>query len=150
MCRTLQNVSHHPRWSEHASCVDTLQGLLHSLKLVTRARRCCDRALCSLPITQHTRVWSQYLALVRQHPHTHGPRAVQPAHHAAHARVVAVPRSGCASTLTPTDRALCSLPITQHTRVWSQYLALVAPAPSHPRTAPRVELRFILEVRRAM
>jgi pre-mRNA-splicing factor SYF1 len=45
---------------------EMLLGLLHSLKLVTRARRCCDRALCSLPITQHTRVWNHYLSLVRQ------------------------------------------------------------------------------------
>lgn len=47
---------------------EMLLGLLHSLKLLTRARRCCDRALCSLPITQHTRVWNHYLSLVRQ-PH---------------------------------------------------------------------------------
>ena len=30
-------------------------------RLVTRTRRTFDRALCSLPITQHDRIWPQYL-----------------------------------------------------------------------------------------
>lgn len=30
-------------------------------RLITRARRTFDRALCSLPITQHDRIWPQYL-----------------------------------------------------------------------------------------
>ena len=35
--------------------------LLVDQKLVTRARRGFDRALCALPITQHDRVWQLYL-----------------------------------------------------------------------------------------
>jgi hypothetical protein len=31
------------------------------MRLVTRARRTFDRALCALPITQHDRVWVLYL-----------------------------------------------------------------------------------------
>ena len=37
---------------------------LHALleqRLVTRARRACDRALAALPVTQHDRVWAIYL-----------------------------------------------------------------------------------------
>lgn len=33
-------------------------------RLVTRARRTFDRALCALPVTQHDRIWSLYLILV--------------------------------------------------------------------------------------
>jgi pre-mRNA-splicing factor SYF1 len=32
--------------------------------LITRTRRACDRALRSLPITQHSRIWPIYLKLV--------------------------------------------------------------------------------------
>ncbi|KAI3995305.1 hypothetical protein MKX01_032107 [Papaver californicum] len=35
-------------------------------KLVTRARRTFDRALCALPVTQHDRIWGPYLYLVSQ------------------------------------------------------------------------------------
>ncbi|KAF6150474.1 hypothetical protein GIB67_030275 [Kingdonia uniflora] len=35
-------------------------------KLVTRARRTFDRALCALPVTQHQRVWEPYLVFVSQ------------------------------------------------------------------------------------
>jgi pre-mRNA-splicing factor SYF1 len=35
--------------------------LLVSQKLVTRTRRTFDRALASLPITQHDRIWVLYL-----------------------------------------------------------------------------------------
>ncbi|KAI8534826.1 hypothetical protein RHMOL_Rhmol10G0126900 [Rhododendron molle] len=35
-------------------------------KLVTRTRRAFDRALCSLPVTQHDRVWEPYLVFVGQ------------------------------------------------------------------------------------
>lgn len=31
---------------------------------VTRTRRACDRALRSLPVTQHNRIWPIYLKLV--------------------------------------------------------------------------------------
>ncbi|KAG0501566.1 hypothetical protein HPP92_001638 [Vanilla planifolia] len=33
-------------------------------RLITRARRTCDRSLCALPVTQHDRIWSPYLTLV--------------------------------------------------------------------------------------
>ncbi|KAL1833306.1 hypothetical protein DCAR_0103392 [Daucus carota subsp. sativus] len=35
-------------------------------KLVTVTRRCFDRALCALPVTQHDRVWEIYLVFVSQ------------------------------------------------------------------------------------
>lgn len=35
-------------------------------KLITRARRAFDRALCALPVTQHDRIWEPYLAFVSQ------------------------------------------------------------------------------------
>ena len=35
--------------------------LLVDQRLVTRARRGFDRALCALPVTQHDRVWQLYL-----------------------------------------------------------------------------------------
>ncbi|KAI8525413.1 hypothetical protein RHMOL_Rhmol13G0228800 [Rhododendron molle] len=35
-------------------------------KLVTKTRRTFDRALCSLPVTQHDRVWDPYLVFVSQ------------------------------------------------------------------------------------
>lgn len=35
--------------------------LLVDQALVTRARRCFDRALTALPITQHDRIWILYL-----------------------------------------------------------------------------------------
>lgn len=35
-------------------------------KLLTRTRRTFDRALCSLPVTQHDRIWDAYLRLVSQ------------------------------------------------------------------------------------
>lgn len=37
---------------------------LSEQRLLTRARRAHDRALCALPVTQHDRIWSSYLALV--------------------------------------------------------------------------------------
>jgi len=40
--------------------------LLMEQKLVTQARRTFDRALASLPITQHDRVWVLYLKFIRQ------------------------------------------------------------------------------------
>lgn len=39
---------------------------LTNQKLVTRARRTFDRALCALPVTQHDRIWSIYLVFVSQ------------------------------------------------------------------------------------
>ena len=47
-------------WIEYAS-------LLMSQQLITRTRRVFDRALESLPITQHTRLWPLYLKLIRIH-----------------------------------------------------------------------------------
>eukprot|EP00238_Polyblepharides_amylifera_P014794 CAMPEP_0196575520 /NCGR_PEP_ID=MMETSP1081-20130531/4982_1 /TAXON_ID=36882 /ORGANISM="Pyramimonas amylifera, Strain CCMP720" /LENGTH=846 /DNA_ID=CAMNT_0041893849 /DNA_START=115 /DNA_END=2652 /DNA_ORIENTATION=+ len=41
-------------------------GVLSEMRLITRARRTFDRALCSLPITQHDRVWTLYLDFVRK------------------------------------------------------------------------------------
>ncbi len=38
---------------------------LTSLRLVTTTRRTCDRALASLPVTQHERVWVLYLDFIR-------------------------------------------------------------------------------------
>ncbi|KAK9707214.1 hypothetical protein RND81_07G180400 [Saponaria officinalis] len=35
-------------------------------KLITKTRRCFDRALCALPVTQHDRVWGEYLGFVSQ------------------------------------------------------------------------------------
>lgn len=35
-------------------------------KLLTRTRRAFDRALCSLPVTQHGRIWGPYLSFVGQ------------------------------------------------------------------------------------
>ncbi|CAK9229215.1 unnamed protein product [Sphagnum troendelagicum] len=35
-------------------------------KLLTRTRRTFDRALCSLPVTQHDRIWEDYLKFVSQ------------------------------------------------------------------------------------
>ena len=40
--------------------LDYLQHLMQQF-LVTQTRRAFDRALCSLPITQHDRVWQLYL-----------------------------------------------------------------------------------------
>ena len=40
--------------------------LLASSRRVTRARRVCDRALMSLPATQHERVWEVYIRFVGQ------------------------------------------------------------------------------------
>ncbi|XP_011001120.1 PREDICTED: pre-mRNA-splicing factor SYF1 [Populus euphratica] len=42
-----------------------LQSLIRQ-KLVTRARRAFDRALCALPVTQHDRIWELYLSFVSQ------------------------------------------------------------------------------------
>ncbi|CAA3006265.1 pre-mRNA-splicing factor SYF1 [Olea europaea subsp. europaea] len=35
-------------------------------KLITKARRAFDRALCALPVTQHDRIWEHYLIFVSQ------------------------------------------------------------------------------------
>ena len=50
-------------------------------KVITKVRRACDRALASLPVTQHERVWTIYLVRARAitypvlvhiaHAHTH-------------------------------------------------------------------------------
>lgn len=40
--------------------------LLTEQKLLTRTRRTFDRALCSLPVTQHDRIWEPYLQFVSQ------------------------------------------------------------------------------------
>ncbi|KAH9626173.1 hypothetical protein KSS87_017697 [Heliosperma pusillum] len=42
-----------------------LQTLVHQ-KWISRTRRCFDRALCALPVTQHDRVWEIYLGFVSQ------------------------------------------------------------------------------------
>ena len=42
-----------------------LQTLTHQ-KLITKTRQAFDRALCSLPLTQHGRVWELYLLFVNQ------------------------------------------------------------------------------------
>ena len=56
--RALVNMHKMPRiWLDYLE-------LLVGQRLVTRVRRTFDRALCSLPITQHDRIWPQYL--VRQ------------------------------------------------------------------------------------
>ena len=47
-------------WIEYAS-------LLMLQQLITRTRRVFDRALQSLPITQHTRMWPLYLKFIRSH-----------------------------------------------------------------------------------
>ncbi|KAF2303418.1 hypothetical protein GH714_018142 [Hevea brasiliensis] len=39
---------------------------LTNQKLITRARRTFDRALCALPVTQHDRIWELYLRFVSQ------------------------------------------------------------------------------------
>ena len=36
-------------------------------KVITKVRRACDRALASLPVTQHERVWTIYLVRARHH-----------------------------------------------------------------------------------
>eukprot|EP00227_Mantoniella_beaufortii_P007544 CAMPEP_0197590830 /NCGR_PEP_ID=MMETSP1326-20131121/12238_1 /TAXON_ID=1155430 /ORGANISM="Genus nov. species nov., Strain RCC2288" /LENGTH=890 /DNA_ID=CAMNT_0043156111 /DNA_START=130 /DNA_END=2802 /DNA_ORIENTATION=- len=36
-------------------------------RVITKVRRACDRALASLPVTQHERVWAIYLGFIRQH-----------------------------------------------------------------------------------
>ena len=43
--------------------IDYIQFLLEQ-SLITRTRKTCDRALRSLPITQHNRIWPLYLKLV--------------------------------------------------------------------------------------
>ncbi|KAJ7530801.1 hypothetical protein O6H91_14G019800 [Diphasiastrum complanatum] len=40
--------------------------LLTEQKLLSRTRRTFDRALCSLPVTQHDRIWEPYLKFVSQ------------------------------------------------------------------------------------
>eukprot|EP00249_Psilotum_nudum_P021080 c27963_g1_i1 orf=1135-4002(-) len=40
--------------------------VLTDQKLLTRTRRTFDRALCSLPVTQHDRIWDPYLKFVSQ------------------------------------------------------------------------------------
>eukprot|EP00898_Chlorokybus_atmophyticus_P007007 jgi/Chlat1/7307/Chrsp58S06932 len=58
--RALVTMHKMPRiWEEY------LQFLLEQ-RFVTKMRRTCDRALCSLPVTQHDRVWTIYLKFVRQ------------------------------------------------------------------------------------
>lgn len=53
--RALVNMHKMPRvWLDYLE-------LLVGQRLVTRVRRTFDRALCSLPITQHDRIWPQYL-----------------------------------------------------------------------------------------
>lgn len=42
-----------------------LQSLTHQ-KLITKARKAFDRALCALPVTQHDRIWEYYLIFVSQ------------------------------------------------------------------------------------
>ena len=43
-------------------------------RVITKVRRACDRALASLPVTQHERVWTIYLVRVNPHhpPPTRG------------------------------------------------------------------------------
>ena len=58
--RALVNMHKMPRiWMEYLE-------VLVAQRQVTKARRTFDRALCSLPITQHDRIWPQYLDMVRQ------------------------------------------------------------------------------------
>ena len=40
--------------------------LLQVQRLVTRTRNTYDRALRSLPITQHDKIWKQYISFVKQ------------------------------------------------------------------------------------
>ncbi|XP_074309695.1 uncharacterized protein LOC141644132 [Silene latifolia] len=40
--------------------------ILVNQKWISRTRRCFDRALCSLPVTQHERIWDIYLGFVSQ------------------------------------------------------------------------------------
>jgi len=40
--------------------------LLQVQRLVTRTRHTYDRALRSLPITQHDKIWKQYISFVKQ------------------------------------------------------------------------------------
>lgn len=47
-------------WMEYVS-------LLMKQDMITRTRRVLDRALESLPVTQHSRVWPVYLDLVKRH-----------------------------------------------------------------------------------
>ncbi|CAI7786811.1 unnamed protein product, partial [Closterium sp. NIES-54] len=59
--RALVTMHRMPRiWLEY------LSALVDDQKLVTRARRTFDRALRSLPATQHDRLWDPYLRFVRQ------------------------------------------------------------------------------------
>ncbi|CAI5467872.1 unnamed protein product [Closterium sp. Yama58-4] len=59
--RALVTMHRMPRiWLEY------LSALVDDQKLVTRARRTFDRALRSLPATQHDRLWHPYLRFVRQ------------------------------------------------------------------------------------
>ncbi|GJP42019.1 hypothetical protein CLOM_g1622 [Closterium sp. NIES-68] len=59
--RALVTMHRMPRiWLEY------LSALVDDQKLVTRARRTFDRALRSLPATQHDRLWDPYLKFVRQ------------------------------------------------------------------------------------
>ncbi|KAG2493464.1 hypothetical protein HYH03_008281 [Edaphochlamys debaryana] len=56
--RALVSMHKMPRiWTEYLE-------LLMEQRLVTRTRRTFDRALCSLPITQHERVWQLYLKFI--------------------------------------------------------------------------------------
>ena len=61
--RALVNMHKMPRvWLDYLE-------LLVGQRLVTRVRRTFDRALCSLPITQHDRIWPQYLVRARAASH---------------------------------------------------------------------------------
>jgi len=61
--RALVTMHKMPRiWLDHL-------GHLMEQFLLTRTRRAFDRALCSLPITQHDRIWQLYL--VRAPPHSY-------------------------------------------------------------------------------
>lgn len=58
--RALSTMHKMPRiWERYLS-------FLTSQKRITNTRRAFDRALCSLPITLHSRIWKLYLAFVRQ------------------------------------------------------------------------------------
>ncbi|CAG9461233.1 unnamed protein product [Pedinophyceae sp. YPF-701] len=57
--RALVTMHKMPRiWMEYLA-------VLTGLRKVTKARRCFDRALSALPVTQHDRIWVEYLKFVR-------------------------------------------------------------------------------------
>ncbi|KAK1327238.1 hypothetical protein QJS10_CPA01g01081 [Acorus calamus] len=74
------NPVNHPCWSSLNNAFERALVTMHKMpriwimylsvlthqKLLARSRRTFDRALCALPVTQHDRIWSPYLAFVSQ------------------------------------------------------------------------------------